>query len=254
MDIYKVAGMVFGIEACFDGYRELCREYLFKSRDAVPEFIITVSQDDVALEKELYSYPCDDDTACISRIYRLLCRQALMRGGFFLHCAAIEYKNKAYLFLAPSGTGKSTHISLWRKLFGDEVNIINGDKPLIMPGEDGTFYAYGTPWSGKEGWQRNVGVSMGAVCILKRGENNSIVPIDSFLAAQYILRQTIVYSDREGLEVLLSSVNAFLDSGVECYMLKCNMDIEAAATSFEGMTGIDCSEYVKNYKERQEII
>lgn len=63
--------------------------------------------------------------------------------GFVIHGACILYKDNAYLFIAPSGTGKTTHIRLWIKHLRDLV-IINGDKPIIrlintLP------YIYGTP-------------------------------------------------------------------------------------------------------------
>ena len=36
-------------------------------------------------------------------------------GGIMLHSSAVAYKGEAYLFSANSGTGKSTHTSLWLK-------------------------------------------------------------------------------------------------------------------------------------------
>lgn len=49
----------------------------------------------------------------------------------------LEIDGKAYMFSAPSGTGKSTHAKLWRDCFGDRVTMINDDKPLIKFREDG---------------------------------------------------------------------------------------------------------------------
>ena len=41
-----------------------------------------------------------------------------------MHGATIEYKGKAYIFTAPSGTGKSTHIGLWKKLCSLKCGLI----------------------------------------------------------------------------------------------------------------------------------
>ena len=47
-----------------------------------------------------------------------------------MHGAVIRYKGKAYLFTAPSGTGKTTHIRQWLKK-AEGTFVVNGDKPLI---------------------------------------------------------------------------------------------------------------------------
>lgn len=75
-------------------------------------------------------------------------RKLINLGGFMLHASAIVVDNKAYLFSAPSGTGKSTHTKLWQECFGDKAIIINDDKPAIRI-EEGKCFAYGTPFSGK---------------------------------------------------------------------------------------------------------
>lgn len=92
---------------------------------------------------------------------------------FLMHGAVVSEDEDGYMFTATSGTGKSTHISLWKKYF-DNVEIVNGDKPFLRVGEEGVT-AYGTPWAGKEGWQKNVSVPLSAVCLLKRGLTNKII-------------------------------------------------------------------------------
>ena len=37
------------------------------------------------------------------------------KGTVLFHAAVVSYKNKGYMFLGPSGTGKSTHASLWQR-------------------------------------------------------------------------------------------------------------------------------------------
>lgn len=54
------------------------------------------------------------------------------------HAALISFDGRGVAFAAPSGTGKSTHIRLWRRLFGSRVECINGDKPLLLF-RDGRF-------------------------------------------------------------------------------------------------------------------
>lgn len=61
-----------------------------------------------------------------------------------VHSSAIKYNDKCYLFSADSGVGKSTHTSLWHKVYGDKVQIINDDKPIIRL-ENNKLIVYGSP-------------------------------------------------------------------------------------------------------------
>ena len=56
-------------------------------------------------------------------------KHVLNHGGIVLHCSYIKYKEKAILFSAPSGTGKSTQASLWEQHRG--AKTINGDRALL---------------------------------------------------------------------------------------------------------------------------
>lgn len=65
-------------------------------------------------------------------INTLVCREILDNyDGLFFHSSALMLDGKAYLFSAPSGTGKSTHTALWQRHFGGRVQMINDDKPII---------------------------------------------------------------------------------------------------------------------------
>ena len=80
----------------------------------------------------------------------------------------------AYLFTAPSGTGKSTHTRLWREVFGDRVWMINDDKPMLRISEN-LVTAYGTPWNGKHHISRNASAPLKAIVQLNRGKENIIM-------------------------------------------------------------------------------
>ena len=64
------------------------------------------------------------------------------RDTFPMYGAVISRKGNVYMFTAPSGTGKSTHISLWRKYLGEGVQSINGDKQFRFV-SDTEVRAYG---------------------------------------------------------------------------------------------------------------
>jgi len=81
-----------------------------------------------------------------------------------------------YPFIAKSGTGKSTHSSLWLKHI-EGCELLNDDNPIIRI-EEGTPYIYGSPWSGKTPCYRNVKALLGAVVRIERAPQNSIEQLD----------------------------------------------------------------------------
>lgn len=87
----------------------------------------------------------------------------------------------AYPFTAKSGTGKSTHTSLWMKHI-EGTELLNDDNPIIRL-IDGKPYIFGSPWSGKTPCYRNVKARLGAVTLIERAPRNSIErlgPVQAF--------------------------------------------------------------------------
>jgi hypothetical protein len=150
-----------------------------------------------------------------------------------MHCAVIEYEGNGYAFAAQSGTGKSTHVSLWQKRFGNDVRIINGDKPIMRFYEDG-LYAFGTPWCGKEGYNENDSVKLKGICFLERDTVNRISRITPKEAVTRIFHQVLTPSDLETLDALFPLLDRMLRE-VPCYVLGCNISEEAADVSYNGM-------------------
>lgn len=163
-------------------------------------------------------------------------RQLLNFDGMLLHASAVVMDGRAYLFSAPCGTGKSTHTALWCRVFGpDRARILNDDKPALRY-EDGAFYAYGTPWSGKSDQNLNLRVPVAGICILTRGEENSIEPHRGATAIYDILSQTIRPKDPRMTGRLLELLDKLI-SCVPVWKLCCNMEPEAAMVSYRAMSG-----------------
>lgn len=155
-------------------------------------------------------------------------------GGFMLHSSAVEVDGRAYLFSAPSGTGKSTHTSQWLKLFGDRACIINDDKPAIRF-VDGIAYAFGTPWSGKSDLNVNVGVPIQGICVLERSEHNFIEPLDEGTAVYSILNQTIRPRTEDFMDNLLTLMDRVIAT-VPVWRMGCNISTQAAETAYKAMS------------------
>ena len=86
-----------------------------------------------------------------------------------VHAAVVSCEGKGYLFLGPSGTGKSTHAQLWLKHF-EGTELVNDDNPVVRDG-----VVYGSPWSGtKTPCFRNVSVPIGGIVMLSQAPYNKI--------------------------------------------------------------------------------
>lgn len=97
------------------------------------------------------------------------------------HAAVVSYQGKAYMFLGKSGTGKSTHASLWlRYIQGTE--LVNDDNPVAKLTEEGTAMVYGSPWSGKTPCYRNVSYPIGGIVQLSQAPHNKIKPLGNIAA------------------------------------------------------------------------
>lgn len=146
-----------------------------------------------------------------------------------LHSSCVDKDGRAYLFSAKSGTGKSTHTHLWLKNFPG-ARIINDDKPALIR-ENGTWYACGTPFSGKTDENINEKVPVRAIVFLHRSETNEVEKLDSAKAVPLFLNQTVKPAKRELAEKMLTNLDCLLRE-VPVFSLGCNMEDEAARVSY----------------------
>ena len=130
--------------------------------------------------------------------------------------------------------GKSTHTRLWQKNFGEAAQNINDDKPALRK-VDGKWYAYGTPWCGKDGINQNKKVPLAGICFLQRGEENSIRRMTRMEAIRKVIAQTKrKLPEEKWVELMLKNVEQ-LTADIPVFELHCNMEPEAAYLSYNTM-------------------
>lgn len=163
----------------------------------------------------------------------LFARKLLDFEGTYLHASAVCLEGKGYLFSANSGTGKSTHTEKWCRLFG--ATYLNDDKPALRF-HDGNWMAYGTPWSGKHDLSAPMGVPLGGVAFLKRGQENSIRRLTAQEAVPLFIRQSVWRLPRmEQMEKQLALVDRLVQQ-IPIWELTCRNDDEAAILAHAEMT------------------
>lgn len=154
--------------------------------------------------------------------------------GMLLHASAVAMDGKAYLFSGPSGMGKSTHTRLWQQQFGAAAQVFNDDKPALRL-LDGHWYAYGTPWCGKDGINQNRKVPLGGICFLKRGDENRMRRLPAAEAVPLIYGQTMYrLHKQENALRLMSAVDALVRR-IPIFELECLPNLEAAILSSRTM-------------------
>ena len=95
------------------------------------------------------------------------------RKTLLFHSSVVSYQGRGYMFLGKSGTGKSTHSSLWLKYI-DGTELVNDDNPVVRILDSGEVRVYGSPWSGKTPCYRNVSYPVGAIVKLDQAPHNDI--------------------------------------------------------------------------------
>ncbi|MBQ8173771.1 MAG: hypothetical protein IJ009_00040 [Clostridia bacterium] len=233
MAVYRLADLNIEILPRYQHIVHQCKDYLAPD-GTIPDVTVEVPKED--LDRIMEENPRFGPGYLESiEAYRRLCTAVLPFDAFFVHAAVVEVDGRAYAFSAASGTGKSTHISLWREVFGERVHIINGDKPILRRSEGGGFTAYGTPWCGKEGWHENRSAPLCGICFLERSQENYIRPLAPGDALDRIFSQLLRPKTRHEADMTLTLTDRLLRE-VPMWVLGCNISHEAAELSFRTLT------------------
>lgn len=229
-DRYEFAGKTVEVNSLHEAVHRYCAAY---RTDAPADFSVTISQEDIEYERAREETPGHADAYLEElAVYRKVSEKMPYYDTILFHGSVIAVDGAAYVFTAKSGTGKSTHTALWRRLFGDRAVMVNDDKPLLHVGDVVT--AYGTPYDGKHKLSNKIAVPVKAVCILERAEENSIVKITRSEAYPMLVQQAYRPVDIAAMQKTLSLIDKMADT-VELYRLGCNMDPDAARVAYEGM-------------------
>lgn len=228
----KIAGVAVGIKSLYPQIYDMCRDYLTEEPAG---FLVEITGEDIEKERVLADGEYGSGYLETLAVYRKIVTRLVFYGVLLVHGSAVAVDGRAYLFTAPSGTGKSTHTRLWREHFGNRAVMVNDDKPLVALKKDGV-YIYGTPWNGKHRLGNNICAPLKAVCILERAEKNNISKITKKEAYPTLLSQ--IYRPVENGEAMIKTLqlaDRFME--LPLYRLGCNMSPEAAFTAYEGMKG-----------------
>lgn len=142
------------------------------------------------------------------------------------HASYIKVQDKGIIFIAPSGTGKSTQAALWEQHRGAE--IINGDKACIHVKNEPTVH--GVPFDGTSGICKDISCPLAGIVVLEQAKDNTVERLRSALAIHALFSN--VFVDRsipdewnKALELIMKLIDC-----VPIYHLKCTADERAVET------------------------
>lgn len=223
----ETAGLVIRIENRYDYVKNLCSGYMTDD-SRKPDITVAVTEEELRAEvnkaPELFF---GDGYAEGVVVYEKISNALPAFDAFVMHSSVVEVGGNAYCFAAESGTGKSTHTRYWKEVLGDKVTVINGDKPIYrFDGEK--LLAYGTPWCGKENWQTNTCAPLRALCLLERGEENAVYPVDAFeLLGEMVHHFHLPGGGQVDMVKLIELVDRMV-TAVPVYRLRVRNDVSAA--------------------------
>lgn len=238
--LYRIAGKNIRIDSLYEAVHEYCRDY---RAEGAADFVVRISPADLAYEQERSDREAKAegrDPAAWSpdyleelAVYRGIAERMPAYDTFLFHGSCVAVDGAGYLFTAKSGTGKSTHVRLWREMLGSRAVMVNDDKPLIRLSDSGAFVC-GTPWDGKHRLSSNLCVPLKAVCLLERAEENRIERVPAREAYPLLIQQAYRPRDPDALARTMDLIDRLVRS-VSLYRLRCNMDPAAAECSYNAM-------------------
>ena len=173
----------------------------------------------------------------LSSMLRILYAQAaLVRDAVSVHASCVSLEGRGYLFLGPSGTGKSTHARRWLEAFPG-CHLLNDDNPVLRV-EDGTVTAYGTPWSGKTPCYRNEYAPVAGIVRLQQSPQNRFTPLCGPEAFAALLPSCSAIRRDARLQDALHDTLVRVAGLVPVGRLECLPDTEAARLCLEELNQI----------------
>ena len=224
----RIADLIVDVPAG-GGLAPLCGEYLCDENEKA----------DIVIDEALYQpekYPpmmSAEDVAYMASAYQFY-THLWHHNGIYLHASSVALDGYGYLFSGDCGAGKSTHTRLWQRTFGEGAEIFNDDKPA-MRCIDGRWFAYGTPWCGKNHINVNRKVPLAGICFIKKAKENRIRRLSAAEAIPAMLRQTIHRRlCVEQMDLMLPALSRLIGD-IPVFELECRIDEEAARLSHETM-------------------
>ena len=145
-------------------------------------------------------------------------------NAIILHCSYIIINNKAILFTAPSGEGKSTQAHLWQKY--ENAKIINSDRAIIKK-KNNIYYAMGIPIDGSSDICLNQSTPIISIVYLHKYHGNVIEKMNQKNEIKKIISETTInFFNQEFIDKAFNIITD-ISKYLPMYELWCTKDKQA---------------------------
>lgn len=237
----ELAGIKIEVECLYKEVYKQCFDYIADFNQS--DFTVRSTKEEIIAERmdisvEMNAVPgisvrYADEYLEPFIIHRKIAEKMIQFDTLLMHGAVVAIDNKAYMFTANSGVGKTTRAKLWLNEYPDSI-IVNGDKPLIKITENNVL-ACGTPWCGNEGWNTNTMVPLQAIFLLERAENSEQTIIEEVSigkAFPFLFEQTYRSMDVKLLKKTVALLKT-LEGKVHVYKFYSTPTLESVRLAYE---------------------
>lgn len=162
---------------------------------------IHISKEELIEDQRLYQETYKDEALDLSLAYieysflQIKISNALLPFESCLyHGVSFQSGDRVFLLTGPSGVGKTTQYKNLKRILGDDIVILNGDKPVFQFGKD-EIYVHPSPWMGKEDLGSFRSGVLDSIIFLKQDTVNKIHRMPMQESVLPIFSQ-FIYSDR----------------------------------------------------------
>lgn len=209
------------------------RGYVFRIYDCEGALAATLNSDSKFENSKIYVSGKTGATATFginNALMIVFAFSSAYHNTLTMHSSVIKRNEWGYMFLGKSGTGKSTHSSLWLKHI-DGSQLLNDDNPVLRV-VDNQVFVYGSPWSGKTPCYKQDKAKVGGIVMLSQKPYNKISKQNVASALSSLMCSTsIMIWDKPSYKKLIGTMSSVI-SLVGLHHLECLPDKEAAKLSY----------------------
>lgn len=221
----KLADFNIHIDNKYEHIEKMCKNYLFEGE---ADLVVSVTESEIRREET--EEITDKGYLETLAVYRKIAEWLPRQNAFLMHGAVMDIDGVGVALLAKSGVGKTTHMRNLKRLLGERLKVVNGDKPLIRL-VDGELFAYGTPWSGKERLNNNMKTPLKKIFFVERAKESECIAYDGDIL-KALLPQIYRPADTKAFVKTLELVDEVIKK-TEFYLAKCTPDEASANATYE---------------------
>lgn len=225
----SLAGHPIGISLIHEAYAPLFASFL---TDEPVQNRVCVSEE--TLRERADFYPPESSPAYVEgcELAAKVSYALMQYDCCIFHSVAFLWQGKAWLFAAPSGTGKTTQYLLWKRMLGEKVTMLNGDKPVLACCE-GTVWVHPSPWFGKEGMHNDDSAPLGGIIFLAQAQKNEISMLTPREAVIPLLSQILYDGTKDDAILCGCKIGESILKSVPIWHLKNRGDAASAKLTYE---------------------